>query len=214
MAHARPGECVVKSADLARFLTGSWKRTLEWREFGGAFNVLRTSNSVVVIEDDPDAITEPGARYAPIQPPLDLADCNVVALYPQIHAVEIWEHCRRRRRRLHNAGARPHCRTSALALTFHFVRGRCPALQFMVQPVTAGGSEVLLEWEFEGSSRSSCRRRLTAVALPLRLQARPATARSRRRTGCCSFTRAPRAHPRPSPTACSTKTVRAEYGLG
>ena len=32
-----------------RYLVGSWKRTLQWREFGGAFAHLRTSNTIVVV---------------------------------------------------------------------------------------------------------------------------------------------------------------------
>jgi len=32
-----------------RYLVGSWKRTLQWRQFGGSFAHLRTSNSVVVV---------------------------------------------------------------------------------------------------------------------------------------------------------------------
>ena len=34
------------------FLVGKWKRNLEWRHFGGSFEHLRTSNTIVVIEEN------------------------------------------------------------------------------------------------------------------------------------------------------------------
>lgn len=40
-----------------RYLVGSWKRTLQWRQFGGSFSHLRTSNTVVVIEEHPSSET-------------------------------------------------------------------------------------------------------------------------------------------------------------
>jgi hypothetical protein len=35
--------------DIYKYLCGSWKRNLEWREFGGLFQHIRTSNTVVVV---------------------------------------------------------------------------------------------------------------------------------------------------------------------
>ena len=49
--------------DFPSFLVGNWKRTLEWRGFGGDFEAFRTTNSVVKIEDDADAIAEPETRF-------------------------------------------------------------------------------------------------------------------------------------------------------
>ena len=41
----------VPNDDFGRYLVGTWKRNLEWREFGGRFQHLRTSNTVVCIEE-------------------------------------------------------------------------------------------------------------------------------------------------------------------
>ncbi|ELR12511.1 uncharacterized protein ACA1_028150 [Acanthamoeba castellanii str. Neff] len=37
--------------DFYKFLVGAWKRNLEWREFGGTYAHVRTSNTVVLIEE-------------------------------------------------------------------------------------------------------------------------------------------------------------------
>eukprot|EP00656_Telonema_subtile_P000374 TRINITY_DN10171_c0_g1_i2.p1 TRINITY_DN10171_c0_g1~~TRINITY_DN10171_c0_g1_i2.p1 ORF type:complete len:146 (+),score=23.46 TRINITY_DN10171_c0_g1_i2:111-548(+) len=44
--HAEEGFC-----GFDRYLVGAWKRTLQWREFGGSFAHLRTSNTIVVIDE-------------------------------------------------------------------------------------------------------------------------------------------------------------------
>ncbi|CAM9852335.1 unnamed protein product, partial [Hapterophycus canaliculatus] len=49
--------------DICGFLLGSWKRSLEWREFGPSFQHVRTSNSLVAIENCRDAAVEPGTRW-------------------------------------------------------------------------------------------------------------------------------------------------------
>ncbi len=41
----------TNTIDFAKFLQGTWKRNLEWREFGGTFQHLKTSNTIVVIEE-------------------------------------------------------------------------------------------------------------------------------------------------------------------
>ena len=33
-------------------LVGTWKRCLQWRHFGGAFQYLRSSNTVIVVSAD------------------------------------------------------------------------------------------------------------------------------------------------------------------
>ena len=43
---------VVPSGDFASYLEGTWKRNLEWRHFGGSYQHLRVSNTVVVIQAD------------------------------------------------------------------------------------------------------------------------------------------------------------------
>ncbi|CAM9569440.1 unnamed protein product [Scytosiphon promiscuus] len=48
--------------DICRFLLGSWKRNLEWREFGPGFQHVRTSNSLVAVEPCKDAAVEPDTR--------------------------------------------------------------------------------------------------------------------------------------------------------
>ena len=37
--------------DIVDFLKGTWKRNLEWRHFGGAFQHTRTSNTIIVVEE-------------------------------------------------------------------------------------------------------------------------------------------------------------------
>lgn len=48
--------------DFFGYLTGFWKRNLEWRELGGQYEFLRTSNTVVHVEEQQLLIGEPGAR--------------------------------------------------------------------------------------------------------------------------------------------------------
>eukprot|EP00455_Lapot_gusevi_P022935 TRINITY_DN2387_c0_g2_i1.p1 TRINITY_DN2387_c0_g2~~TRINITY_DN2387_c0_g2_i1.p1 ORF type:complete len:214 (+),score=27.94 TRINITY_DN2387_c0_g2_i1:116-757(+) len=49
--------------DICDYLVGSWKRNLEWRHFGGSFPHLRTSNTIVVIEEYQTPAKEPNSRY-------------------------------------------------------------------------------------------------------------------------------------------------------
>jgi hypothetical protein len=44
-------------------LKGYWKRNLEWRHFGGSFKHLRSTNNVVLIEEDVDAAKQPNTQY-------------------------------------------------------------------------------------------------------------------------------------------------------
>eukprot|EP01132_Coremiostelium_polycephalum_P003221 gene3221-4033_t len=48
--------------DFYSYLLGSWKRNLEWKEFGGLFQHLRTSNTVVLIEEFTKYDTDYGSR--------------------------------------------------------------------------------------------------------------------------------------------------------
>ena len=41
----------AERVNFCSFLVGKWKRNLEWRHFGGSFEHLRTSNTIVVIEE-------------------------------------------------------------------------------------------------------------------------------------------------------------------
>lgn len=41
------------AVDFAEYLVGTWKRNLEWRNFGGAFEHMRSSNTIVVVRDSP-----------------------------------------------------------------------------------------------------------------------------------------------------------------
>eukprot|EP00644_Phytophthora_capsici_P017551 jgi/Phyca11/551420/estExt2_Genewise1Plus.C_PHYCAscaffold_420071 len=45
----------VPNGDFCAYLKGFWKRNLEWRHFGGSFKHLRSTNNVVLIEEDLDA---------------------------------------------------------------------------------------------------------------------------------------------------------------
>mmetsp|Transcript_3312 Transcript_3312/g.4807 ORF Transcript_3312/g.4807 Transcript_3312/m.4807 type:complete len:173 (+) Transcript_3312:26-544(+) len=56
MSHAR-------SVDPCEYLTGAWKRNLEWRQFGGNFKRLRGTNAIVVIEEYISSVKEDGTRY-------------------------------------------------------------------------------------------------------------------------------------------------------
>jgi hypothetical protein len=53
----------IPDNDFYSYLTGSWKRNLEWREFGNQYQHLRTSNTVVLIEEYHKVDAEPGARH-------------------------------------------------------------------------------------------------------------------------------------------------------
>ncbi|OQS02568.1 hypothetical protein THRCLA_21388 [Thraustotheca clavata] len=53
----------VPNGDLCSYLLGTWKRTLEWRNFGSTYKHLRTSNNVVLIEEDTMAAKQPGTRF-------------------------------------------------------------------------------------------------------------------------------------------------------
>eukprot|EP01113_Clastostelium_recurvatum_P007962 TRINITY_DN1372_c0_g1_i2.p1 TRINITY_DN1372_c0_g1~~TRINITY_DN1372_c0_g1_i2.p1 ORF type:complete len:161 (-),score=29.40 TRINITY_DN1372_c0_g1_i2:372-854(-) len=53
----------VPDNDFYTFLTGTWKRNLEWREFGGQYQHLRSSNTVVSIEEYHKVDAEAGARH-------------------------------------------------------------------------------------------------------------------------------------------------------
>jgi len=48
--------------DFYSYLLGSWKRNLEWKEFGGLFQHIRTSNTVVLIEEVTKFDSDPGSR--------------------------------------------------------------------------------------------------------------------------------------------------------
>ena len=41
----------VKNDDIVTYLEGTWKRNLEWRHFGGEYQHLRTSNTVVRVTE-------------------------------------------------------------------------------------------------------------------------------------------------------------------
>eukprot|EP00466_Bigelowiella_natans_P017963 jgi/Bigna1/88324/estExt_fgenesh1_pg.C_300156 len=49
--------------DPCDYLTGCWKRNLEWRQFGGNFKRLRGTNAIVVIEEYISSVKEDGTRY-------------------------------------------------------------------------------------------------------------------------------------------------------
>lgn len=38
--------------DFYSYLQGCWKRNLQWREFGGSFRHMRSSNALVFVEAD------------------------------------------------------------------------------------------------------------------------------------------------------------------
>ena len=48
--HQGQGHYAIPDNDWARYLVGCWKRNLEYREFGGSFSHIRTTNAVIVIE--------------------------------------------------------------------------------------------------------------------------------------------------------------------
>ena len=41
----------IPNGDLITYLQGMWKRSLEWRHFGGGYQHLRTSNTIISIEE-------------------------------------------------------------------------------------------------------------------------------------------------------------------
>ena len=50
------------TVDFPSFLVGKWKRTLEWHGFGGDYEHIRSTNSVVGVDDDPNGVPEQGTR--------------------------------------------------------------------------------------------------------------------------------------------------------
>lgn len=52
----------IAGDDFGVYLAGSWKRTLECREFGKTYEHQRTSNTVVKIEETTAVAAEPGTR--------------------------------------------------------------------------------------------------------------------------------------------------------
>ncbi|CEG38458.1 -like protein [Plasmopara halstedii] len=53
----------IPSGDICAYLKGFWKRNLEWRHFGSGFQHLRSTNSVVFIEEDADAARQPNTQF-------------------------------------------------------------------------------------------------------------------------------------------------------
>ena len=49
--------------DFSAYLVGTWKRDLEWRNFGGVFDYVRSSNTLVVVEETDTAQAESGVRH-------------------------------------------------------------------------------------------------------------------------------------------------------
>ncbi|GLD97452.1 hypothetical protein PINS_up006136 [Pythium insidiosum] len=53
----------IPNGDFCSYLKGFWKRNLEWRHFGASFKLLRSTNNVVQIEEDPDAARQPNTQF-------------------------------------------------------------------------------------------------------------------------------------------------------
>eukprot|EP00742_Colponemidia_sp_Colp-10_P005049 GILJ01005394.1.p1 GENE.GILJ01005394.1~~GILJ01005394.1.p1 ORF type:complete len:200 (-),score=14.10 GILJ01005394.1:342-899(-) len=43
---------ILPDGDFGKYLPGVWKRTLDWRHFGGSFDHIHCSNNIVFIDDD------------------------------------------------------------------------------------------------------------------------------------------------------------------
>jgi hypothetical protein len=56
-------EIKIIKFDLINFLIGTWKRNLEVRDFGGLFQHIKMSSSIVKIEEILKNDTEKGTRY-------------------------------------------------------------------------------------------------------------------------------------------------------
>ncbi|GAM29153.1 hypothetical protein SAMD00019534_123290, partial [Acytostelium subglobosum LB1] len=59
----KPLKYQIPDNDFYSYLIGTWKRNLEWKEFGGLFPHIRTSNTVVMIEEFPKYDTDTNARH-------------------------------------------------------------------------------------------------------------------------------------------------------
>ena len=58
----------VPNGDIISYLQGFWKRSLEWRHFGGGYQHLGTSNTIIAIEEsDPTNGNSAGASAGPDQ---------------------------------------------------------------------------------------------------------------------------------------------------
>ncbi len=60
---ASPSKGLDSDIDPCRYLIGSWKRSLDWRQFGGSFKRLRGTNAVVCIEEYASSVQSGSARY-------------------------------------------------------------------------------------------------------------------------------------------------------
>jgi len=54
---------MAKSFDFFQFLLGTWKRNMEWHEFGGSFGLLKTTNMLCKVEEYYKLDAEPGEKY-------------------------------------------------------------------------------------------------------------------------------------------------------
>ncbi|EFA84942.1 hypothetical protein PPL_01935 [Heterostelium album PN500] len=59
----KPLRYQIPDNDFYSYLIGTWKRNLEWKEFGGLFPHIRTSNTVVMIEEYRGYDNDPSARH-------------------------------------------------------------------------------------------------------------------------------------------------------
>jgi len=57
------GAYQVADNDLASYLTGTWRQTVQRMSFGGGFDALAPFNSTEVISVDTDAAPEPNTRF-------------------------------------------------------------------------------------------------------------------------------------------------------
>jgi len=58
-----PIPSTLRVRDICDFFIGTWKRNLKWQHFGGSYSSLRTTNTVVAIEEYFSFVKEPGVRY-------------------------------------------------------------------------------------------------------------------------------------------------------
>ncbi|EGG21857.1 hypothetical protein DFA_01743 [Cavenderia fasciculata] len=59
----KPLRYQIPDNDFYTYLLGTWKRNLEWKEFGGLFPHIRTSNTVVMIEESTNFNSDPSSRF-------------------------------------------------------------------------------------------------------------------------------------------------------
>jgi hypothetical protein len=152
------------ASDPCDFLLGAWKRNLEWRSFSGAFPVVRTTNTVVVVDEYHSSVAEPGVRYLKwcFGKTLDKHELRfgyvmkVRRSHYQHYQHRIPQHCTEQ----HSTASLRLC--SSLTASDSL----CLCLQFRRDPKSVDpADETVVEWQYNGHACSGVYQPATAAAV-------------------------------------------------